>query len=191
MLLPNIIEKTGRSSKAFDLPTKLLEERIIYFFGEVDDVSANIIIMQLLWLQADKPEEPITLYINSPGGSVHQGLAVFDIINKLSCPVNTLCVGAAASMGAFLLSAGTGTRKASKNSRIMLHSVSSGIPHSTFHDMKVDFKETEYLQELLIEYIPTFTKGKSTLEFIRQKTERDFWLSAEEALEIGLIDEIL
>jgi len=190
MLLPNVIEKTGKSSRAFDLPTKLLQDRIVYFYGVVDDDAANIIIMQLLWLQSDNPTKDIDLYINSNGGFVSQGLAIFDVIEKLKCKVNTVCVGQASSMAAFLLASGTGVRKASKNSRIMLHSVGAGY-EGQFPDMEVNFKETKHCQETMMKYITEFTKGKSTLEFIRDKTLRDYFMSAEEAIEIGLIDEIL
>lgn len=190
MFFPHVIEKTGRSSKSFDLPTKLLEERIIYFLGEVDEFTANSTIMQLLWLNSIDQTKPITMYINSPGGSVYQGLAIFDVINKLECKVNTICIGNASSMGAFLLSAGTGTRKASENARVMIHSVAGG-QQGTYHDVKPDFKEMELLQHKLIDYITDFTKGKSTKEFITEKTERDYWMSAQEALDVGLIDEIM
>jgi len=190
MFLPNIIEKTGRSSKAFDLPTKLLEDRIVYLFGEVNEMSANVVIMQLLWLQSDDPTADINLYINSPGGSVSQGLAIFDVIKRISCKVNTICVGQACSMGAFLLSAGTGVRKASQNSRIMMHSVGGGYG-GQYHDMKVDFKELEYFQNKMIDYISSFTNGKLSVDELKEKTERDYYISPEEAIEMGLIDEIL
>lgn len=184
---PSIIETTGRSSKAFDLPTKLLQDRIIYLGDEVNNDTANYIIMQMLWLNADNPDEDIDFYINSPGGSVYDGLAIKDIMNNIECKVNTIGLGMCASMGAYLLSAGTGVRKATKNCRIMIHSVSSGT-YGTIHDMEIDYKETKYLQDVLMQDICDFTKSKSTLETIVQKSKRDYYLGADEAIELGLID---
>jgi len=190
MFFPSIIETTGRSSKAYDLPTKLLQERIIYLAGGIDDESANIAIMELLWLNADKPDEPINLYINSIGGNVYGGLAIKDAMYSLKCKVNTVGVGFCASMGAYLLSSGTGIRKATKNTRIMIHSVSSGIG-GTIHDMAVDMKESQYLQDLLIKDMADFSKGKSTIKTIRKKTERDYYMDPTEAINLGLIDRIV
>lgn len=184
---PSIIETTGRSSKAFDLPTKLLQDRIIYLGDEVNNDTANYIIMQMLWLNADNPDEDIDFYINCPGGSVYDGLAIKDIMNNIECKVNTIGLGMCASMGAYLLSAGTGVRKATKNCRIMIHSVSSGT-YGTIHDMEIDYKETKYLQDVLMQDICDFTKSKSTLETIVQKSKRDYYLGADEAIELGLID---
>lgn len=184
---PSVIETIGRSSKAFDLPTKLLQDRIVYLGDEVNSDTANIVIMQMLWLNADNPDADIDFYINSPGGSVYDGLAIKDIMDKLDCKVNTIGLGMCASMGAYLLSSGTGIRKATKNCRIMIHSVSSGT-HGTIHDMEIDYKETKYLQDRLMEDICEFTKGKSTLETIVEKSKRDYYLGADEAIELGLID---
>jgi ATP-dependent Clp protease protease subunit len=190
MFYPNIIEKTGRSSRTFDLPTKLLQDRIIYFSGCVDEDSANYIIMQMLWLNADNPDEPINFYINSPGAEVYQGYAIKDTIDSLNCKVNTVGLGMCASMGAYLLAAGTGNRKAMKNCRIMLHSVSSGT-YGNFHDMKIDFEETKYLQDKMLEDLASFTKGKTSLKKIIENTQRDNFLSPEEAIKMGLIDEVI
>lgn len=190
MFFPNIIETTGRSSKAFDIPTKLLQERIIYLAGDVNESSANYIIMQMLWLNADNKDLDIDFYINSPGGSVYDGLAIKDVINNLSCKVNTIGIGLCASMGAYLLSAGTGVRKATKNCRIMIHSVSSGT-RGTVHDIEIDFKETKYLQDVLMQDMTDFSKGKSQLEMIVDKSKRDYYMSPKEALELGLIDVII
>jgi ATP-dependent Clp protease, protease subunit len=187
MYPPSIIETTGRSSRAFDLPTKLLQDRIIYLCDEVNEDSANSIIMQLLWLNADDPESDIDLYINSPGGSVYDGLAIKDVIDNLKCKVNTIGLGFCASMGAFLLSAGTGKRKATKNCRIMIHSVSSGT-RGTIHDMEIDYEETKYLQDKLMRYMTDYTNGKSDLETLKEKSKRDYYMSPDEAIELGLID---
>jgi ATP-dependent Clp protease protease subunit len=187
MFLPHVIEKTGRSEKPIDLPSRLLQDRIIYFGTDVNSDTANIAIMQLLWLAADQPEEPIDFYINSPGGSVYDGLAIKDVFDSISCKVNTIGIGMCASMGAYLLSAGTGERKAMNNCRIMIHSVSSGTV-GTFHDMRVDYEETKFLQDQMISDIAGFTKGKSTTEDLVEKTKRDYYMSAEDAVELGLID---
>jgi ATP-dependent Clp protease protease subunit len=187
MYVPHVIEKTGRSSKPIDLPSRLLQDRIVYFGAEVNENTANIAIMQLLWLSADDPEKDITLYINSPGGSVYDGYAIKDVIDNLPCKVNTIGVGMCASMGAYLLSAGTGTRKATSNCRIMIHSVSSGS-RGTIHDMEVDYRESKYLDEKLMVDISNFTKGKSTLEDIKSKCQRDYYMGFEEAINMGLID---
>jgi len=190
MYFPSIIETTGRSSRAFDLPTKLLQDRIIYFGSEVNNDTANFAIMQLLWLNADDPDSPIDFYINSPGGSVYDGLAIKDTIDSISCKVNTVGVGMCASMGAYLLAAGTGERKAMKNCRIMIHSVSSGTM-GTFHDMEVDYEETKFLQDKLLVDISNFTKGKSDIETLKLKTQRDYYMNVDEAIALGLIDTVV
>jgi ATP-dependent Clp protease, protease subunit len=187
MYAPSVIETTGRSSRAFDLPTKLLQDRIVYLGEEVNEETSNSIIMQLLWLNADAPDKDIDFYINSPGGSVYDGLAIKDVMDNLKCKVNTIGLGMCASMGAYLLSAGTGERKATKNCRIMIHSVSSGT-RGTIHDIEIDYKETKYLQDKLMQDITDFSKGKSSLESIIEKSKRDCYMSPEEAIELGLID---
>lgn len=190
MLIPNVIEKTGRSEKPIDLPSRLLQDRIVYLGEDVNPDTANIVIMQMLWLAADNPDLPINFYINSPGGSVYDGLAIKDIIDHIPCKVNTVGVGMCASMGAYLLACGTGERRAMKHCRIMIHSVSSGTM-GTFHDMKIDYEETKFLQDSLLIDIANFTNGKSTLETIRTKTLRDFYMSAEDAKMLGLIDKVV
>jgi len=190
MLIPNVIEKTGRSEKPIDLPSRLLQDRIVYLGEEVTPDTANIIIMQMLWLAADNPDEPINFYINSPGGSVYDGLAIKDIMDHIPCKVNTVGVGICMSMGAYLLSAGTGERKAMKNCRVMIHSVSSGTS-GTFHDMKIDYEETKFLQDQILLDMANFTNGKSTFETLKRNTERDCYLSSEDARNLGLIDKIV
>lgn len=190
MLVPHVIEKTGRSEKPIDLPSRLLQDRIVYLGEEINPETANIIIMQMLWLAADNPDLPIEFYINSPGGSVYDGLAIKDIIDNVSCKVNTIGVGMCASMGAYLLAAGTGTRKAMKNCRIMIHSVSGGTV-GTFHDMEIDYEESKYVQEKLLLDMTNFTNGKSSLETLKRKTQRDYYMSAEDARHLGLIDKVV
>jgi ATP-dependent Clp protease protease subunit len=187
---PHVIEVTGRSSKAYDLPTKLLQDRIIYIGQEITPDSANSVIMQLLWLNADNPEKDINIYINSPGGSVYDGLAIKDVIDNIDCKVNTVGTGMCASMGAYLLAAGSGTRRATKNCRIMIHSVSNGT-QGTFHDMKVDFKETEYLQNKMLRGLTKFSEGKIKFDELKEMTARDRYLSPEECIEFGLVDSVV
>ena len=188
IIYPSIIETTGRSTKAYDLPTKLLQSRIVYLAGEINEEVANIIIMQMLWLNADNPEIPIDFYINSPGGAVYDGLAIKDIIYNLQCKVNTIGVGVCASMAAYLLASGTGVRKATENTRIMIHSVSGGSTGS-IQDMQVDYKETKFLQDLMVRDLMKFTKGKSSKRNINSKVERDYYMDVKEAIKMGLIDE--
>lgn len=187
MFMPSVIETIGRSTKSFDLPTKLLQDRVIYLGDEIDADVANSIVMQLLWLQSDKPDEPINLYINSPGGSVYDGLAIKDTIDNLSCKVNTLGVGMCASMGAYLLFSGTGTRRATKNCRIMVHSVSSGMG-GTIHDIKVDYEESHYLQTKIMNDIVLYSKGKLSKKVLELKTQRDWYMDSREAFALGLLD---
>lgn len=190
MFFPSIIETTGRSSRSFDLPTKLLQNRIVYLAGEINDESANIVIMQLLWLNADNPDQPINLYINSPGGNVYSGLAIKDLMYSLECKVNTFGVGFCASMGAYLLAAGTGERKATQNTRIVIHSVSAGT-QGTIHDMAIDFKESKFLHDHLLSDLESFTKGKSTRKSLNAKTQRDYYMGVQEAIKMGLIDDVV
>ena len=187
--IPYITKTIGRSVKLVDIPTEMLSQRIIYLGTEIDDFVANSIIQQMMWL-ATVNDDPIDLYIQSPGGSVYAGRAISDCIdslNKNGVKVNTIGTGLVASMGAYLLAAGTGTRQATKNCRIMLHSVSSGT-RGTIIDMLVDLEETKYLNDSIMVDITNFTKGKSTLEDIKKKCERDCYMSAEDAIYAGIID---
>lgn len=190
MYYPNIIEKTGRSTKTYDLPTKLLQQRIVYLAGDINEELANSIIMQLLWLNADNPDKDISLYINSLGGNVYQGLGIKDCIDSIDCKVNTSGIGICASIGAYLLAAGTGERSATKNCRIMLHSVSSGTV-GVIHDMETDFNEAKFLQNTMMQDISTFTKGNMSIANVKDKLQRDYYMSSAEALQFGLIDSIL
>lgn len=191
LLMPNIIETVGKSKKGWDIPTKLYNDSgIITLFGEVSDESAYTVITQLLWLDTLDEKENIKLYINSPGGSVYAGLAIYDTIKAMSRKVDTIVMGMAASMGHFLLVGGTGERKSLPNSRIMAHSVSSGMG-GTVHDMKIDLKETEYLQDKLMKIISENTKGKLPLKKLEEMTLRDRYLSPEECIKYGFIDSII
>lgn len=187
---PYIIKQIGRSVKMIDIPTEMLAQRIIFLGTEINDEVANSIIQQLMWLSTVDNTD-IDLYIQSPGGSVYAGLGIHDcmsILDKKGIKVNTIGTGLVASMGAYLLSAGTGTRKATKNCRIMLHSVSSGT-RGTIADMEIDFNESKFLNESLMLDISNFTKGKSTVEDIKKKCERDYYMSPDDCIQFGIIDE--
>ena len=189
--IPYITKTIGRSVKLVDIPTEMLSQRIIYLGTEIDDFVANSIIQQMMWL-ATVNDDPIDLYIQSPGGSVYAGYSIkdcMDILAKKGIKVNTIGTGLVASMGAYLLAAGTGTRQATKNCRIMLHSVSSGVGYSTYHDQKVNFKETEYLQQQITIDIVNSSKGKLTLEVLNIKCERDWYINTDDAIKYGIIDE--
>ncbi len=187
---PYITKQIGRSTKLIDIPTEMLSQRIIFLGTEVDDYVANSLIQQMMWL-ATVSSEDIDLYIQSPGGSVYAGRSIFDcmtVLAKKGIKVNTIGTGMVASMGAYLLASGTGIRKATKNCRIMVHSVSSGSGYNTYHDQKINFKETEYLQEELLDDIANFSKGKLSLSTLKEKSERDWYMSPDEAIQFGIID---
>jgi ATP-dependent Clp protease protease subunit len=189
MLIPYVIEKTGETERSYDLYSRLLKDRIIFVGEGVDDHMANVIIAQMLFLEKEDPKADIHLYINSPGGSVYAGLAIYDVMQFVSCPVATTCVGMAASMGAILLAGGEkGKRTILPNSRVMIHQVSSGF-RGTIADINVQAKETNYLMNNLMEILSKHT-GKD-VEEVRADCDRDYWMSAEEALGYGIIDEIL
>ncbi|MGP0128355.1 MAG: ATP-dependent Clp endopeptidase proteolytic subunit ClpP [cyanobacterium endosymbiont of Rhopalodia musculus] len=188
-MIPTVIETSGRGERAFDIYSRLLRERIVFLGQEVRDESANLIVAQLLFLEAEDPEKDIYLYINSPGGSVSAGLGIFDTMNQIRPDVSTICIGLAASMGAFLLSAGAkGKRMSLPNSRIMIHQPLGGAQGQAT-DIEIQAKEILYLKQLLNEHLARHT-GKS-LEQIAQDTERDFFMSAEESQEYGLIDQVI
>jgi ATP-dependent Clp protease protease subunit len=168
----------------------LLQNRIIYLGTEINEVTASSVILQLLWLNAEDPEKDIYIYINSPGGSVTDGFAIYDCINAITNKVHTLCIGQASSMGAFLLSSGTGSRMATKFSRIMVHSVYSGT-QGTVHEQKISIEESEKLQKKLLEIIVKNSQGKLSLPILKRKTLLDWFMDPETALKFGLIDEIV
>ena len=187
---PYVIERSSRGERSYDIFSRLLMDRIVFLGSPINDDVANVIIAQLLFLQADNPEKDIYLYINSPGGSVYAGLAIYDTMKFLSCPVNTYCMGIAASMGSFLLSAGTkGKRFALPNSRIMLHQPSMSFAQGTAADIEIQAKEILYLRERL-NGIYAENTGQP-VERINEDLDRDRFMSPEEALEYGLIDTVI
>ncbi|MDR1856052.1 MAG: ATP-dependent Clp protease proteolytic subunit [Desulfovibrio sp.] len=189
MLVPMVIETTGRSERAYDIYSRLLKDRIILLGSEVDDNVASLICAQLLFLEAQDTEKEINLYINSPGGSVTAGLAIYDTMRFISSPVSTVCMGRAASMGAFLLAAGApGMRFALPNSQIMIHQPSGGY-HGQATDIEIHAKEVLRLKERLNRLLAE--NSKRTYEEMVEATDRDRFLTPEEALDIGIIDRVL
>ena len=187
--IPMVIEQSGRGERAFDIYSRLLKERVIFLVGEVNDATANLIVAQMLFLESENPDKDISLYINSPGGSVTAGLAIYDTMQFIKPDVSTLCTGFAASMGAFLLSAGAkGKRICLPNSRVMIHQVSGGF-RGQASDIEIHAKETLFLKRRLNEIMSKHT-GQS-MEVIEKDTDRDNFLSAEEALKYGIIDKVL
>lgn len=187
---PYVIERSSRGERSYDVFSRLLMDRVIFLGTPVTDDVANIIIAQLLFLDADNPERDIYMYINSPGGSVSAGLAIYDTMQFLKSPVNTLCMGMAASMGAFLLSAGRpGKRSALPHSRIMIHQPSQSGGGGTASDIEIQAKEILYLREKLNGLMSKHTG--QPLERIERDTDRDRFMSAEEAKEYGLIDNVI
>ena len=188
-MIPTVIETSGRGERAFDIYSRLLRERIVFLGQEVRDENSNLIVAQLLFLEAEDPERDIYLYINSPGGSVSSGLGIFDTMNKIQHDVCTVCTGLAASMGAFLLSAGAkGKRMSLPNSRIMIHQPLGGAQGQAT-DIEIQAKEILYLKSLLNNHLADHTG--QPLSKIAEDTERDFFMSAEEAKNYGLIDQVI
>ncbi|MCO6400345.1 MAG: ATP-dependent Clp endopeptidase proteolytic subunit ClpP [Verrucomicrobia bacterium] len=188
ILVPMVIEQTGRGERAFDIYSRLLKERIIFLGTGINDDVSNLIIAQMLFLQGEDAEKDISLYINSPGGSVTAGLAIYDTIQYLKCDVATYCVGQAASMGAVLLAAGAaGKRHALPNARIMIHQPWGGAQGQA-SDISIQAKEILRLRDRLNEILAHHT-GK-TVEAIARDTDRDFFMSAEEARVYGLVDDV-
>ena len=189
MLVPTIIEQTSRGERAYDIYSRLLKDRIIILGGDIHDQVANIIVAQFLFLEADNPEKDIWFYINSPGGVVTSGLAIYDTMQYIGCNVNTICLGQACSMGALLLSAGTkGKRYATPNSRIMIHQVSGGAQGQA-SDIEIQAEETLRLKRKLNEILAK-NCGKRPEE-IEKDTDRDNFLSPTESVSYGIIDEIM
>lgn len=188
-LVPMVVEQSGRGERSYDIYSRLLKERVIFMVGPVNDQTANLIVAQLLFLESENPDKDISLYINSPGGSVSAGMAIFDTMQFIKCDVSTLCTGMAASMGAFLLAAGTkGKRFSLPNSRIMIHQPLGGAQGQA-SDIEIQAREILYLRERLNGILAEQT-GK-TLEQIGKDTDRDNFMSADAAVEYGLIDKVL
>ena len=188
-LVPTVIEETNRGERAFDIYSRLLNERVIFLGEEVNSRTANVIVAQLLHLAYENPDEDIKLYINSPGGSVYDGLAIYDTMNFIKPDVQTIGIGLQASMGAFLLSAGAkGKRAILPNARVMIHQPSSGT-RGKITDQEIDLKEGLLLKEKLAQILAENSGQK--LEKLKNDMERDYWMSAEEAVEYGLVDKII
>ena len=188
-LVPMVVEQSGRGERAYDIYSRLLKERVIFMVGPVNDQMANLIVAQLLFLESENPDKDISLYINSPGGSVSAGLAIFDTMNFIKPEVSTLCTGLAASMGAFLLAAGQkGKRFSLPNSRIMIHQPSGGS-QGMASDIEIQAKEILYLRHRLNSIMAERTG--QTVEQIAKDTDRDRFMSGDEAAEYGLIDKVL
>jgi ATP-dependent Clp protease protease subunit len=188
-MIPTVIETSGRGERAFDIYSRLLRERIIFLGEEVTDDLANRIVAQLLFLEAEDPEKDVYLYINSPGGSVSAGLGIFDTMNQIKPDVSTICIGLAASMGAFLLSGGAkGKRMSLPNSRIMIHQPLGGAQGQAA-DIAIQAREILYIKKKLNLYLAYHTN--KSLEKIEEDTERDYFMSAEQSKEYGLIDQVI
>ena len=188
-LVPYVVEQTSRGERSYDIFSRLLNDRIVFLSEEVNDTTASLVVAQLLYLEAQDPDKDIQFYINSPGGSVTAGMAIYDTMQYIKCDVATICVGLAASMGAFLLSAGTkGKRMALPNSEIMIHQPSAGT-QGQITDMAIHLKRLESVKTRMNRILAENT-GKS-VETIEADCERDHFMTAEEAKEYGLIDQVI
>ena len=188
-LVPTVIEQSSRGERAFDIYSRLLKDRIIFLGEEVTDVSANLIVSQLLFLESEDPGKDIQMYINSPGGSVSAGMAIYDTMQFIKCDVSTICMGMAASMGAFLLAGGTpGKRLALPHSTIMIHQPSGGAQGQAT-EIQIVAERIQYTKRMLNELLAANTH--QPLEKIAADTERDYYMSAEEAKNYGLIDAVV
>lgn len=188
MLIPMVVDQTGNSERSYDIYSRLLEDRIIFLNGEIDDAMANLIVAQLIYLEGKNPGKDISIYINSPGGSVSAGLAIYDTMNYIKCDVSTICVGRAASMGAFLLAGGTkGKRFALPNSEIMIHQPLGGA-QGQVSDIQIQANHIQYIKDRMNKMLSENT-GKP-LEVVEKDTDRDNYMTAPEAKEYGIIDEI-
>ena len=188
-LIPMVIEQSGRGERAYDIYSRLLKERVVFLVGPVTEVTANLIVAQLLFLESENPDKDIFFYINSPGGSVSAGLAIYDTMQFIKPDVSTLCVGQAASMGALLMAAGDPDKRfCLPNSRVMIHQPSGGFSGQAT-DIEIHAKEVLYLRERLNEILAKHTK--QSIEVIRRDTERDFFMGAQDAVKYGIVDKTL
>ena len=189
MLIPMVVDQTGNSERSYDIYSRLLEDRIIFLNGEIEPNMANIIVAQLIYLEGKNPNKDISIYINSPGGSVTAGLAIYDTMKYIKCDVSTICVGQAASMGAFLLAGGTkGKRFALPNSEIMIHQPLGGA-QGQVSDIQIQANHIQHIKERMNQMLSENT-GKA-LEIVEKDTDRDNYMTAQEAKDYGIIDEIL
>lgn len=188
-MVPMVIEQSGRGERAYDIYSRLLKERVIFLVGPINDMSANLVVAQLLFLESENPDKDISLYINSPGGSVSAGLAIFDTMQFIKPAVSTLCIGMAASMGAFLLAAGQKEKRfALPNSRVMIHQPLGGVQGQA-SDIEIHAREILALRDKLNKILSERTG--QTLETIARDTDRDNFMTAEDALKYGLIDKVI
>lgn len=188
-LVPYVVEQTSRGERSYDIFSRLLNDRIIMLSEEVNDTTASLVVAQLLYLEAQDPDKEIQFYINSPGGSVSAGMAIYDTMNYIKCDVSTICIGMAASMGAFLLAAGAkGRRMALPNAEIMIHQPSAGTKGKVT-DMEIDLEHFLRIKERINRILSE--KTGQPVETIKQDTERDHWITAQEAKEYGLIDLVI
>ena len=188
-LVPYVVEKTGNGERTYDIFSRLLKDRIVFIDGEINDAMADLVVAQILFLESENPEKDISIYINSPGGAVTAGLAIYDTMKYVKCDIQTICMGQAASMAAILLAGGTkGKRYALPSSRVMIHQPRGGVEGQE-SDISILAKEIIRLKKLSIEYLAKDT-GKST-DKIAEDIERDFFMSAAEAAEYGVIDQVM
>ena len=188
MLIPMVVDQTSRGERSYDIYSRLLEDRIIFISGEITDETANIVVAQLIYLEGKNPDKDIAVYINSPGGSVSAGMAIFDTMNYIKCDVSTICVGLAASMGAFLLASGAkGKRFALPNSEIMIHQPLGGAQGQA-SDIQIRANQILKIKQKLNKILSE--KTSQPLERVEKDTDRDYYMSAEEALNYGIIDKI-
>ena len=188
-LVPYVVEKTGNGERSYDIFSRLLKDRIVFIDGEINDTMADLIVAQILFLESEKPDKDISIYINSPGGSVTAGLAIYDTMKYVKCDIQTICMGQAASMAAILLAGGTkGKRYALPSSRIMIHQPRGGVEGQE-SDISILAKEIIRLKKLSIEYLSNDT-GKS-VEKIAEDIERDFFMSAQEGKDYGIVDHVM
>ena len=188
-LIPMVIEQSGRGERAYDIYSRLLKERVVFLVGPVNEVTANLIVAQLLFLESENPDKDIFFYINSPGGSVSAGLAIYDTMQFIKPDVSTLCIGQAASMGALLLAAGDHSKRfALPNSRVMIHQPMGGFSGQA-SDVEIHAKEILYLRQRLNEILAKHTR--QPMEVIQKDTDRDFFMGAEDAVKYGLVDKVL
>ncbi len=188
MLVPMVVDQTSSGERSYDIYSRLLEDRIIFLTGEINDATANTVVAQLIYLEGKNPDKDICLYINSPGGSVSAGLAIFDTIRYIKCDVTTICIGLAASMGAFLLASGTkGKRFALPNSEIMIHQPLGGAQGQA-SDIEIQARHIQKIKEKINQVLSEVT-GQD-IKKVQKDTDRDYYMSAEEAKAYGLIDEI-
>ena len=188
-LVPYVVERTGNGERSYDIFSRLLKDRIVFVDGEINDATADLVVAQLLFLESENPDKDINMYINSPGGSVTAGLAIYDTMQYVHCPIQTICLGQAASMAAILLAGGTkGKRIALPSSRVMIHQPRGGVGGQE-SDIAIQAKEIIRLKQLSIQYLAKAT-GQSE-KTIAKDMERDFYMSAKDALEYGVIDQVM